>query len=153
MVFKAHHFAYQHPIFGRSTIEKAAEKYRNSVYYLWWEFLRRNAAYKWCCKKGGKGRLNSLYTDFGDVFSADFKSWWQLNDRGARLFAEPWPPKFCVISNFIDSIKNSNVLYLQVPLALPKRRLEREFKKLLGKYHPGRRGIRNNANSSARYLV
>jgi hypothetical protein len=40
-----------------------------------------------------------------------------------------------------------------VPLALPKRYLAAEFQKLLHLHHSGKRGRRNNVNSTARYPV
>jgi hypothetical protein len=56
-----------------------------SVYYFWWEYLRRNEGYIDCCKRRGKGRFSKLYQSFGDVRRGDFPSWWI---RHARLFSE-----------------------------------------------------------------
>lgn len=47
----------------------------------------------------------------------------------------------------------SQVLVVQVPLALPKRFLAAEFQKILNLHHSGRRGKRNNESSTARYPV
>lgn len=58
-----------------------------SVYYYWWAFLKESTAYIDCCERGGKGRLASLYADFGDVRGKSFMKWWR---EGARLlFSEP----------------------------------------------------------------
>jgi hypothetical protein len=50
---------------------------------------KRNADYIACCDSGGKGKLASLYLDFGDVRGEDFKAWWTFKingeDRGAYL--------------------------------------------------------------------
>lgn len=153
MTFKAHKFAYSHPKFGKSKFEKDAVPYKNSVYYLWWEFLRKNSDYEKCCTSRGKGNLKSLYADFGDVHAGDFKTWWQMNDRGAYLFAEQSVPQFTLMSNFENVIRDDLVLYLQIPLALPKRYLEQQFKLLLKEHHDGRRGRRNNEKSTARYPI
>ena len=61
----------------------------NSIYYLWWEFLRRHDGYKKTCENGGDGKYAELYADFGNVHEATFKEWWTKDGRGARLFAEP----------------------------------------------------------------
>ena len=153
MKYTALKFAYKHPTFGRSKIEKTQERYKNSVYYLWWEFLRRSTAYKKCCASGGKGKLKNIYQDFGDVFATDFKTWWQTNERGAYLFAEQLPPKMIVIDEMPDASISGQVLVAQIPLKLPKRLLTAEFQKLLNVHHSGKRGRRNNVSSSARYPV
>jgi len=153
MTYTALKFAYKHPTFGRSKIEKTQERYKNSVYYLWWEFLRRSTAYKKCCASGGKGKMKNIYQDFGDVFTTDFKTWWQTNERGASLFAEQLPPKMTLIDEMPDASISVQVLVLQVPLKLPKRLLMAEFQKLLNVHHSGKRGRRNNVSSSARYPV
>ena len=153
MTYTALKFAYKHPTFGRSKIEKTQERYKNSVYYLWWEFLRRSTAYKKCCASDGKGKMKNTYQDFGDVFTTDFKTWWQTNERGAYLFAEQLPPKMIVLDEMPDASISGQVLVLQVPLKLPKRLLMAEFQKLLNVHHSGKRGRRNNVSSSARYPV
>ena len=153
MTYTALKFAYKHPTFGRSKVEKSQERYKNSVYFLWWEFLRRSNAYRLCCKNSGKGKLNNLYKDFGDVFATDFKSWWQTNDRGAYLFAERLPPEMKLIKELPTEVDSKQVLIIQIPLALPKRFLTAEFQKLLNTHHAGKRGRRNNVSSTARYPV
>ena len=153
MTYAALKFAYKHPTFGRSKAEKSQERFKNSVYYLWWEFLRRSDAYKKCCVSAGKGKLQNIYQDFGDVFASDFKSWWQQNERGAFLFAEQLPPKMKLIDVMPDVSAAGQVLVVQVPLALPKRFLTAEFQKLLNVHHAGKKGRRNNESSTARYPV
>ena len=153
MTYTALKFAYKHPTFGRSKAEKSQERFKNSVYYLWWEYLRRSDAYKKCCSSCGKGKLKNIYQDFGDVFSIDFKTWWQTNEHGAYLFAEQLPPKFQTIKVIPDEVTMNQVMLLQVPMALPKRLLMAEFQKLLNAHHAGKRGRRNNVSSTARYPV
>lgn len=153
MTYAALKFAYKHPTFGRSNAVKATEPFKNSVYYLWWQFLRRSDAYKKCCASVGKGKLKNIYQDFGDVFATDFKTWWQQNGRGAFLFAEQLPPKMKLIDVMPDVSVSGQVLVVQVPLALPKRFLTAEFQKLLNAHHAGKKGRRNNESSTARYPV
>lgn len=153
MVFKLRHFAYPHPLFGRSKSEKSLERYKDSVYYLWWEFLKRCSDYEQCCKSGGKGKLKNLYADFGNLFESDFKTWWQTNSRGSDLFAEEVPPTFEVISDPSEMDENPQIVYLRVPLMLPKRYLTKQFQEILNKHHKGKRGIRTNKNSTAKYPI
>jgi hypothetical protein len=153
MRFLARNFAYQHPVFGNTKKKKALTPYIHSVYYLWWEFLRRNADYKRCCDTGGRGKLKSLYADFGDIHSVDFKTWWQTDSRGSNLFAEQLPPDFKVLPSVKEFIDRERVILLQVPLSLPRRYLTQQFQEVLNQHHDGRRGIRTNRISTAKYPV
>ena len=68
-----------------------------SLYYLWFEYLKRSEKYKKACANNGKG-MKKIYDDFGDIFKfktdangyteADdfYKNWWEKDNRGARLF-------------------------------------------------------------------
>lgn len=59
----------------------------DSIYYLWFEYLKRSEKYKTACTNNGKG-MTKLYKDFGNVFEYEgvegFWSWW--NERGQYLF-------------------------------------------------------------------
>ena len=62
-----------------------------SLYYYWFQCLRRSKKYRKACANNGKG-MKSLYNDFGDVFSIGFWDWWfecdkHGTERGLRLFA------------------------------------------------------------------
>lgn len=114
-----------------------AEAWQCSIYYFWWEFLRRHEGYKDCCMRGGQGSHSRLYADFGDVHAygtADFWSWWtdKLENgetRGALLFAEPSARKVEV------KVKGSNTeadtLLVEIPLEVRTTYLVRAFRKLL----------------------
>lgn len=54
-----------------------------SVYYYWWEYLRRHDGYRITCANAGAGDYAALYKHFGDVHSSDFNTWW---DRHLWLF-------------------------------------------------------------------
>ena len=153
MKYKSRKFAYKHPIFGRSKVAKSREPFKNSVYYYWWEFLKRNDAYKKFCSKGGRGKLNRLYQDFGDVFNTDFKTWWNKESRGVNLFAEELLPEFGLIQDATQISPNKDILYIRVPLGLPKRYLSKEFQNILSKHHNGKKGVRTNKSSTAKYPV
>ncbi len=50
-----------------------------SVYYYWWEYLRRHDGYRTTCAHKGEGEHAELYKQFGDVHGSDFHTWWNNN--------------------------------------------------------------------------
>ena len=60
----------------------------DSIYYLWFEYLKRSSKYKSACANNGKG-MQKLYKDFGDVYAYEgvegFWKWW--TDIGQYLFS------------------------------------------------------------------
>jgi hypothetical protein len=69
----------------RGLPHKDAPAYQASIYFWWWEYLKRNECYQVTCDGGGSGPLSGLYRDFGNVFEGDFLSWWRAH---RRIFAE-----------------------------------------------------------------
>ena len=45
-----------------------AESYKISVYYYWWQYLRRSKLCKRTCENNGKGKLAKLYAGACDTF-------------------------------------------------------------------------------------
>lgn len=152
---KSRHFPYQHPTFGTKANPKPQSFWLRSVYYWWFEYLRRNEAYKKTCLSKGKGKLAHLYSDFGDVFKTDFRKWWITDERGAVLFSEPFVEDTFEVINVLDAppTANKDILYIKVPLTLPKRFLKAKFHDLLKKMHEGKKGIRQARQSKAKYIV
>ncbi len=151
---ESRHFPYQHPTFGTDKRPAPSSKWKESIYYWWWEYLRRHSGYKRTCRQGGKGRYAKLYEDFGDIHSCEFKAWWK--ERAVALFSEPKKEKlFAVIEGQIDQddIDNPNLLFIQVPLNLPIRNLTQRFATLMKHHHGGKRGIRHARSSHAKYPV
>jgi len=148
------HFPYKHPTFGTKKTPKPTSAWQGSVYYWWWQYLRRSESYRRCCENGGRGRLASLYTDFGDVRYDDFKRWWLSEARGMRLFSEP---------RSLDDVRQlqpgdevldpKEALSISLPLYLPRRYLTRKFRELLTANHSGRRGVQLARRSNARFRV
>jgi hypothetical protein len=150
----ARHFPYQHPTFGTDKNPKPASAWKQSMYYWWWEYLRRHDGYKRTCQQEGRGRYAKLYKDFGDVHATDFKAWWKENAED--LFAEPVKEKlFSLVEGQIDpnDLTNPNLLFLQVPLNLPIRTLTQKFAAMMKKHHQGKQGIRYARDSHAKYPV
>lgn len=149
----ARHFAYKHPTFGRDKAGPVSN-WKNTVYFYWWEYLRRNALYLQTCECGGAGPCADLYKDFGDVRSADFKAWWTEDGRGVRLFAEPRANDMVrVLEEGEAAISPSEALTISLPLSFPKRLLEKRIKELLAQHHTGARGKQYAKLSKALYRV
>jgi len=130
------HFPYQHPTFGRSNKPKTPRNWEDTVYYWWWEYLRRNEDYIETCVQNGTGKCAKVYADFGDIRNKTFKEWWSENDRGATLFANKASANTLRIveKHEIESLDPDLVL-LSLPLDLPMKHLVSRFKKLVGEIH------------------
>ena len=153
---RTRHFPYKSPRFGTKNKPAPKSAWRNTIYYWWWAYLKRNTEYIACCDSGGKGRLAKLYDDFGDVRGDDFKAWWTFKvdgeARGAYLFAEPSVESSVkVLSEGEIAPSPSEALTVSLPLNFPKRFLERRFKALLAEVHNGKRGVQLSRMSRAKY--
>jgi hypothetical protein len=148
------HFPYAHPLFGRAkTTQIDSQGIKRSPYYWWWEFLRRSSRYASTCANGGKGPLKDLYRDFGDVHNIDFKTWWKDGDRGAKLFANQSREERVLIYRSGDSIEwVDSMIYIMVPIGLPRKHIEARIKSILDKEHKGKQGKRYTSQSTARYI-
>jgi hypothetical protein len=97
---------------------KDAPAWKCSVYYYWWEYLRRHEGYHLCCLKGGEGEYAKLYADFGDVHAhGDFWRWWSKEGH-SELFCEPTARRIRVLdenSRFEPTLSN-DTLTLELPL-------------------------------------
>ena len=53
----------------------------DSIYYLWFEYLKRSEKYKKACANKGKG-MTKLYKDFGNIFQykTDAMGYTDVND-------------------------------------------------------------------------
>jgi len=145
------HFPYQHPTFGRGDKKRHPDSWKRTVYYWWWSYLKRNQEYLKCCESGGKGKLSSLYKNFGDVRSDDFKKWWSEDDRGAKLFSDPLVESTVRVLKEGDVVGDPEALTISFPLSLPKRYLKKRLNELLIKHHKGQRGVQQAKSSKAKY--
>ena len=152
MFFMSVHFAFTWPVFGTQANPKSLSFQERSVYYWWFQYLKRNDDYRKTCEKGGTGPCAALYKDFGDVHASDFKTWWDAN--GARLFGEAQTTSIEVLKGGVEDPSihaGRKALLLSVPLDLPQAYLIKRFKDILSKHHDGERGKRHNAKSQALY--
>ena len=60
---RTRHFPYKSPKFGTKNKPAPKGDWRNTVFYWWWAYLKRNDQYIECCESGGKGKLAKLYAD------------------------------------------------------------------------------------------
>jgi hypothetical protein len=155
MSFKARHLIGGNVTFGRSKEQKAKEPFKQSLHYLWYEFLKRSDRYKKTCENKGKGELSVLYKDFGDVFSVDFKKWWQTDNRGIELFAEELADdKIRRVKKAEDLNLKDEILTVSIPLELPQEFILETVHKMLKKAgHKGEKGVKTNKESTARYKI
>ena len=132
------------------------EYWQNSVFYWWFECLKRNKDFEKCCKLGGTAKLADLYRDFGNIYeSDDFWKWWthKVNSeesRGAFLFAEAQAARLEVLGD--GAIKeDEDYLIVKVPLSVRNQHLVRNFRKLLSEHEVQVQKVRRK--STARYKV
>jgi hypothetical protein len=148
------HFPYAHPKFGGRNNPTANLQAQKSIYYWWWEYLKRNEEYLRCCESGGKGKLATLYKDFGDIRGRDFKKWWMEGGRGAKLFAnQQVEDSIRILKIGQPALDPLEAFTVSIPLYLPKKIILRRFKDLLDERHQGKRGHQLAKISNAHYKV
>jgi len=148
---KSRHFPFAHPTFGTQTNPKSSSHWKKSVYYWWFEYLRRNEQYKLTCENNGSGDCEELFKLFGDVTSTDFKNWWTKDNRGVTLFAEPLK-RSIVLINTESELSMPKSINLNVPLDLPINQLVKDFRKIVSKHHNNKKGTRTSNYSKAKFL-
>lgn len=126
--------------------------YTQSIYYLWFEYLKRSEKYKKACTVNGKG-MKKLYADFGNVFEYEgevgFWRWW--TEKGDHLFGvktgfdseriEDWES----LAQVKDLFENEQVTILILPNDTPKAKLLKTVQKLI-KDVPLTKPFRRQAN-------
>ena len=146
------HFPYQHPTFGTDKKPKPKRYWEDTIYFLWWSYLKRSEKYIQTCESCGEKGLVELYKDFGDVRGDSFKEWWTEDSRGMRLFAEPQVLSTLqvVTEHGLGEIQRETLL-ISVPLNLPKKFLLERFRKILSEHHKGERGRQYAKKSESKY--
>ena len=114
-----------------------APTWKCSVFYFWWEFLKRHEGYLNCCERNGAGRYKRLYADWGNIHAYktdDFWKWWseKLDNgerRGEYLFAEPQARRIEEVS--LLNRQTDDELVVRIPLEVRTAHLVRNFRKFL----------------------
>lgn len=133
-------FKEPYPLLGTGKSTPLLRNLERSPYYFWWAYLRENEQYLDCCNRDGKGKLASLYKDFGDVRSDDFKAWWGGKlQKGPYLFAErkldyPKLKELKSKEEWLDSWDQDKVKFVAFSLDHKKSQLMSKFEKVLDKY-------------------
>jgi hypothetical protein len=102
-----------------------AERWKCSVYYFWWEYLRRHEGYRATCAKGGTGEFADLFKDFGDIHSTDFPTWWWQH---LHLFTVVGDVR---IGREIDAVQKelrAGHLLVEIPFARTTAQMTRAFR-------------------------
>lgn len=139
---KPRFFIYAPPLLGKRPSKRSsspfppfnnAPTWKTSVYYYWWEYLRRSETYKKTCEAKGKGKLSELYADFGNVFEEKeteqetFWTWWKEH---AHLFWEPSARKLERVSELTSPVEDDE-LVLRIPLELRGTHIINNIRRLL----------------------
>lgn len=116
------------------------EEARSSPAYWWYQCLRANDEYRYCCRHNGKGPLAETFKDFGDVLTKSFRLWWL--DDGRKLFQETAPLKKVQHIQSESDIRQlfieSDELILKIPLTMRKQVVMRQIGRILKKAYEGR---------------
>ena len=102
-----------------------------SVYYYWYEYLRRHAGYRETCKQDCNGDYAEQFAIFGNVHALDFADWW---GQHFMLFEEP-NPAFLVHKRQLEqgeSIQRSSFIeYVQIDLRYSETDIIRRIRDLV----------------------
>jgi hypothetical protein len=131
---------------------------RTSVRRWWWEFLRLSKDY-WLVCQTSRGiqiatedeRLRRVYRRFGDIYNQSFDAWWL--DRGYRVFSEVERfPKVTEVPRNPAQRKRqkpeADKIWVEVPLKLSKRTIQKQIGKLLDEYESSRLARRLELSSA-----
>jgi len=110
---------------------EGAPGWQCSVYYFWYEYLRRHEGYRDACQTGGVGPFAEQLATFGNVHELDFARWW---GQHFDLFAEP-NPAFLVHKRQLqrgESIQRSAFIeYMQIDLRFSETDIVRRVRDLV----------------------
>ena len=135
------------------------DRWRDNIYFYWWEFLRRNEGYIRHCEDPIDSEYSQLFEDFGDVRSNDFASWWErccerqlfqprdtqeVDLQAVQVIEVPPTP---------DELADNNFLYLKVSLQHSKRDLKGYFAEVLDTRHIVGGGVRYEKGREVKYPI
>lgn len=136
------------PRLRHKTPEMSLEQARTSIYRWWWEYLRISKDYWMLCQTSNPfgirtedEQLRRIYRRFGDIHGSSFDDWWL--DRGYRIFSEQekFPKVVEVARRPMDRERQKPVddkIWVEIPLKLSKRTIQKQIGKLLDEYESSR---------------
>ena len=119
---------------GKEVLVKGVEQ-TESIYYWWFEYLKRNEDYKKVCEGKKVKGMAKLYKDFGNIFDYEFWDWW--NKKGQYLFGISsihHLDSFTSIDDVLEhkkQIENGEVMLVALPTNLTRSTLHRRLTKLV----------------------
>ncbi len=124
--------------------EESLLEVREGIHRWWWEYLRLSHDYWLVCQTSQRHRtetqdahLARVFRAFGDVYNCTFDDWWL--DRGSRVFREREKfPRVREIARrpqerFAHKMLEDHV-WLDIPLKLSMRTIQRQISKILHKH-------------------
>jgi hypothetical protein len=99
-----------------------------SVYYYWYEYLRRHEGYEETCRNDGDGPYAAQFVAFGNVHALTFAEWWA---ERFWLFEERRPVQRLKQAPALDPNGfpvDRDMLYLAIDLTAPPSQLLRELR-------------------------
>lgn len=136
------------PRLRHKTPEMSLEQARTSIYRWWWEYLRISKNYWLLCQTSNglnartqDEQMRRVYRRFGDIYNSSFDDWWL--DRGYRIFGEQEKfPKVAVVpsrpSERQRQMPADDKIWVEIPLKLSKRTVQKQLGKLLDEYESSR---------------
>ena len=124
----------------RSNPEREIAAARKTWIYWWYMTLRASDEYRYCCENGGRGKLASIYTDFGDIPKLPFSMWYMKHGR--KIFGESKPFKkvqSVETNRQLEELRlKQDGLILQIPLSVRKQTVMRQIGRFLKEAYEGR---------------
>ena len=127
----------------------------DSIYYLWFEYLKRSEKYRTACANNGKG-MTKLYKNFGNIFEYEgvegFWGWWA--ERGQYLFGiKPLQQigEFADVDDVIairKQVEEGDYKLVAIPTNLTKTTIKKRLNKLLAQME-----VNPTAEQTAKYSI
>lgn len=125
------------------TAHESLVQERQGVRRWWWEFLRLSQDYWLVCRTAKRRRVHTqderlarTYRAFGDIYNCTFDEWWL--DRGYKVFSERDSfPRVAELSSQLitaQSTKPPDHIWVDIPLKLSRRTIQRQVGKLLDQH-------------------
>ena len=121
----------------------------DSIYYLWFEYLKRSQKYKTACANNGKG-MTKLYKDFGNVFEYEgvegFWIWW--NERGQYLFGIEGKQEIVEFDNVDEVVGYEDYKLIAIPKNITATTIKKRLNKLVADME-----LNPTAEQTAKYSI
>lgn len=154
----------EHLLKGQSRVrfrspEESLEVVKEGVRRWWWEFLRLSKDYWLVCQTSKSGRVETqdrelakVYRAFGNIYDCSFEDWWI--DRGSWVFREvdPFPKVKEVARHPRERAAHryeSDRLWVDIPLKLSRRTIQRQIGRLLDQHEEQRLSNRLEMSTSS----